>query len=182
MLQFVLSGRVAMETTARRIVAWIVCMEYVTEDQDNVLWAVKWVGKERHVLQVRTKTVNRIFVKLKKYTKLVLEHCILISKHRIILWQTCNGQYFRERKSLSAILVFIFERYVHLALCMIQRNLTVHYQLSVLNMHEITGVLIVYLCYDCSARKTWSEKRNNKNNFFNMISVTGITTEPHACM
>ena len=34
MLQYVLL--VAMDTTARRIVIWIVYMEYVTEDQDNV--------------------------------------------------------------------------------------------------------------------------------------------------
>ena len=47
MLQFVLS--VAMDTTARRIVARIVYMEDVTDYQGYVLWAVKWVGKEQHV-------------------------------------------------------------------------------------------------------------------------------------
>ena len=85
MLQYVLL--VAMDTTARRIVIWIVYMEYVTEDQDNVLWAVKWVGREQHVLQVRTQTVNRIFIKQKKtsYTAFWFQNIVLFfDKHVLV--------------------------------------------------------------------------------------------------
>ena len=125
-------------------------MEYVTEDQDNVLWAVKWVGREQHVLQVRTQTVNRIFIKQKK-TPRTLHFDFKISYYSLtnMYWSTLQRK--EICKSLSATLVFISELYVHLALGMIQRNLTVHYQMSLLNIHESTDVL--YLCYDCSAEE-----------------------------
>ena len=37
-----------------------------------------------------------------------------------------------------------------------------------MKMHED----ILYLCYDCSAMKNWSEKRDKKH--YNMISVTYV--------
>ena len=87
MFQYVLA--VAMDTTARRIVAWIVYMEYVTEDQDNVFLGVKWVGREQHVLQVRNQTVNRIFIKQKKiqnsYTAFWFQNIVLFfDKHVLV--------------------------------------------------------------------------------------------------